>query len=97
MATASSSSLFFNPLTCRLYNNSKKKLSFNLSPNTLNLGSFGPTTHSASASLGLKKLNYEKGSFSGFSVVCKAVSVKPDEEIQGLNTADDVTQVFRKF
>ena len=82
---AASSSLSFNPLTSPLciY---KKKLSSDLSPYTLKLGSFGPTTNSATASLSLKKLS------SGFSVVCKAVSVKPDTE-KGLNIADDVTQV----
>ena len=89
---AASSHLFFNPLTSPICN-SKKKLSSDLSPDTLKLSSFGPTTNSSTASLSLKKLNYGKGLSSGFSVVCKAVSVKPDTEIEGLNIADDVTQV----
>ncbi|XVE84415.1 hypothetical protein DITRI_Ditri17bG0012200 [Diplodiscus trichospermus] len=96
MAATSSSSLFFNPLASPLCNNSRKKLSSDLTPDTFKLGSFGPTTHSASASLRLKKLNYGKGSSSGFSVVCKAVSVKPDTGIEGLNIAEDVTQLIGK-
>ncbi|XVF65803.1 hypothetical protein PTKIN_Ptkin09bG0279900 [Pterospermum kingtungense] len=91
---AASSSLFFDPLTSPLCN-SKKKLSSDLSPDTLKLGFSGPTTNSA-ASVRLNKLNYGKGSSSGFSVVCKAVSVKPDTEIEGLNIADDVTQLIGK-
>ncbi|XP_022733871.1 cysteine synthase, chloroplastic/chromoplastic-like [Durio zibethinus] len=88
MAAAASSSLLFNPLTFRLCN-SAKNLSSDLSPHTLKLGSYGPT-------LRLRKLNYGKGSASGFSVVCKAVSVKPDTQIEGLNIADDVTQLIGK-
>ncbi|XVF84276.1 hypothetical protein PTKIN_Ptkin17bG0023800 [Pterospermum kingtungense] len=88
-AAASSSSLIFNPLTSPLCN-SKKKLSSDLCPNALKLGS-------TTASLRVKKLNYGKGSAaSGFSVVCKAVSVKPDTEIEGLNIAEDVTQLIGK-
>ncbi|KAK8684784.1 hypothetical protein V6N13_040800 [Hibiscus sabdariffa] len=83
MAAASSSSILFNPLTSQ-HCNSKK------------LGFFGPTTNTAAASLRFKKLNYGKGSSSALSVVCKAVSVKPDTEIEGLNIADDVTQLIGK-
>ncbi|OMO62169.1 Tryptophan synthase beta subunit-like PLP-dependent enzymes superfamily [Corchorus capsularis] len=92
-AASASSSLLFNPLTSPLCN-SKKKPFADLSPDTLKLGSFGFTANSAATSLRLKKLNYGKGSSSAFSVVCKAVSVKPDTEIEGLNIADDVTQVI---
>ncbi|EOY04650.1 O-acetylserine lyase B isoform 2 [Theobroma cacao] len=95
MAAAASSSLFFNPLTSPFLD-SKKKPSSDLSPDTLKLGFFGPTTNSATASLRLKKPDYGKGSSSGFSVVCKAVSVKPDTDIEGLNIADDVTQLIGK-
>ncbi|XVF37557.1 hypothetical protein REPUB_Repub20aG0019700 [Reevesia pubescens] len=94
-ATSSSSSLFINPLTSNIFN-SKKKLSCDFSHDTLKLGFFGPTINSATTSLRLKKLNYGKGSSSGFSVVCKAVSVKPDTEIEGLNIADDVSQLIGK-
>ncbi|KAK8709550.1 hypothetical protein V6N13_060565 [Hibiscus sabdariffa] len=80
MAAASSSSILFNPLT----SHSKK------------LGFFGSTINTGAASLRFKKLNYGKRSSSGFSVVCKAVSVKPDTEIEGLNIADDVTQLIGK-
>lgn len=92
MAASSSSTIFFNPLTSQL-RNSKKKPSSDLSASTLKLGLFGPTTNTAAASLRFKKLNYGKGYSFGFSVVCKAVSDKPDTEIEGLNIADDVTQV----
>ncbi|XWS13122.1 hypothetical protein CRYUN_Cryun36dG0010600 [Craigia yunnanensis] len=93
-AASSSSSLFFNPLTSLLCES--KKISSYLSPDTLKLGFFGPTTISATASLRLKKLNYGKGSSSGLSVVCKAVSVKHETEIERLNIADDVTQLIGK-
>ncbi|XP_039062295.1 cysteine synthase-like isoform X2 [Hibiscus syriacus] len=83
MAAASSSSIFFNPLTSKHCNSNK-------------LGFFGPTTNTTAASLRFKKLNYGKGSSSGFSVVCEAVSVKPDTAIEGLNIADDVTQLIGK-
>ncbi|XP_021290780.1 cysteine synthase, chloroplastic/chromoplastic-like [Herrania umbratica] len=95
MAAAASSSLFFNRLASPFLN-SKKKPSSDLSPDTLELGFFGPATNSATASLRLKEPNYGKGSSSGFSVVCKAVSVKPDTDIEGLNIADDVTQLIGK-
>lgn len=36
---------------------------------------------------------HEKVSSSALSVVCKAVSVKPETEVEGLNIASDVTQV----
>ncbi|OMO50341.1 Tryptophan synthase beta subunit-like PLP-dependent enzymes superfamily [Corchorus olitorius] len=94
-AASASSSLLFNPLTSPLCN-SKKKPFADLSPDTLKLGSFGFTANSAAASLRLKKLNYGKGSSSAFSVVCKAVSVKPETDIEGLNIADDVTQLIGK-
>ncbi|XP_039037859.1 cysteine synthase, chloroplastic/chromoplastic-like isoform X2 [Hibiscus syriacus] len=83
MAAASSSSIFSNPLTSQHCNSNK-------------LGFFGPATNTAAASLRFKKPNYGKGSPSGFSLVCKAVSVKPDTEIEGLNIADDVTQLIGK-
>ncbi|MBA0768378.1 hypothetical protein Gotri_017181 [Gossypium trilobum] len=95
MAAASSSTIFFNPLTFQLCN-SKKKPCSDPSASTLKLGLFGHATNTAAASLRFKKLNYGKGFSSGFSVVCKAVSVKPDTEIEGLNIADDVTQLIGK-
>ncbi|MBA0670422.1 hypothetical protein Goklo_024042 [Gossypium klotzschianum] len=95
MAAASSSTIFFNPLTSQLCNSKKKPCSYP-SASTLKLGLFGHATNTAAASLRFKKLNYGKGYSSGFSVVCKAVSVKPDTEIEGLNIADDVTQLIGK-
>ncbi|XVE80897.1 hypothetical protein DITRI_Ditri15bG0018000 [Diplodiscus trichospermus] len=92
---AASSSLFSNQLTSPLCN-SKKKLSSDRSSETLKLGFLAPTTNSFSASLRLKNLKYGKGSSSGFSVVCKAVSVKPETEVEGLNIADDVIQLIGK-
>ncbi|KAA3454648.1 cysteine synthase, chloroplastic/chromoplastic-like [Gossypium australe] len=95
MAAASSSTIFFNPLTSQLCNYKKKPCS-DPSASTLKLGLFGHATNTAAASLRFKKLNYGKGYSSGFSVVCKAVSVRPDTEIEGLNIADDVTQLIGK-
>ncbi|MBA0684906.1 hypothetical protein Goari_026456 [Gossypium aridum] len=95
MAAASSSTIFLNPLTSQLCN-SKKKPCSDPSASTLRLGLFGHATNTAATSLRFKKLNYGKGYSSGFSVVCKAVSVKPDTEIEGLNIADDVTQLIGK-
>ncbi|KAE8722597.1 Cysteine synthase [Hibiscus syriacus] len=96
MAAASSSSIFFNPLTSKHCNSNKIKPCSDLSAGALKLGFFGPTTNTTAASLRFKKLNYGKGSSSGFSVVCEAVSVKPDTAIEGLNIADDVTQLIGK-
>ncbi|TYG55163.1 hypothetical protein ES288_D09G249700v1 [Gossypium darwinii] len=95
MAAASSSTILFNPLTSQLCN-SKKKPCSDPSASTLKLGLFGHATNTAAASLRFKKHKYGKGYSSGFSVVCKAVSVKPDTEIEGLNIADDVTQLIGK-
>ncbi|KAH1089471.1 hypothetical protein J1N35_016728 [Gossypium stocksii] len=95
MAAVSSSTIFFNPLTSELCS-SKKKPCSDSSASTLKLGLFGHATNTAAASLRFKKLNYGKGCSYGFSVVCKAVSVKPDTEIEGLNIADDVTQLIGK-
>ncbi|XP_021906645.1 cysteine synthase-like [Carica papaya] len=39
---------------------------------------------------------HEKVSSSALSVVCKAVSVKPETEVEGLNIASDVTQLIGK-
>ncbi|KAL4283760.1 hypothetical protein GQ457_16G028410 [Hibiscus cannabinus] len=101
MAASSSSCIFFNPLTSQLCNSSNKPCSDLSAAATLKLGfagaGAGPTTNTAAAaSLRFEKLNYGKGSSSGLSVVCKAVSVKPDTEIEGLNIADDVTQLIGK-
>ncbi|XP_030471727.2 cysteine synthase [Syzygium oleosum] len=38
--------------------------------------------------------NFSTSSSSGFAVACKAVSVKPQTEIEGLNIAEDVTQLI---
>ncbi|KAK3444229.1 hypothetical protein EUGRSUZ_L00009 [Eucalyptus grandis] len=43
-------------------------------------------------SLGSFSASSSSSSSSGFSVVCKAVSVTPQTEIEGLNIAEDVTQ-----
>ncbi|KAK8511023.1 hypothetical protein V6N13_013437 [Hibiscus sabdariffa] len=99
MAAASSSYIFFNPLTSQLCNSSNKPCSDLSAAATLKLGFAGAgatTNTAAAASLRFEKLNYGKGSSSGLSVVCKAVSVKPDTEIEGLNIADDVTQLIGK-
>ena len=42
--------------------------------------------------LSLNLKNNQRGKVS-FSVVCKAVSVKPQTDVEGLNIAEDVTQV----
>jgi cysteine synthase A len=42
-----------------------------------------------------KSIRYQKAkSSSSFSVVCKAVSAKPQTAVEGLNIAEDVTQVI---
>ena len=42
--------------------------------------------------LSLNLRNNQRGK-DAFSVVCKAVSVKPQTDVEGLNIAEDVTQV----
>ncbi|CAK7322487.1 unnamed protein product [Dovyalis caffra] len=93
---ASSSSLMTNPLTSLFCKSSK--------PESLLL--VGPTTSTTQLRLLTQNKNLKQKpksvSSSGFSssssssspVVCKAVSIKqPETEIEGLNIADNVTQV----
>ena len=86
MAAASFSSLTLNPLTS-LCENPRKPLNLN---NYL-LG----TSKYALDGLKLRQRRPKFASF-GPSIVCKAVSVKPDAEIEGLNIAEDVTQLIGK-
>ncbi|KAE8077072.1 hypothetical protein FH972_015675 [Carpinus fangiana] len=89
MAVAASASLI-NPLTSSL-SNSKSEL-FADSSRALKQAWVGPTT-----SLRLRNKNCASRRLSsGCSVVCKAVSVKPPTEIEGLNIAEDVTQLIGK-
>ncbi|KAL5781276.1 hypothetical protein ACOSP7_006305 [Xanthoceras sorbifolium] len=81
------SSLLFNPLTSLC---NSKKPSLETSREALKLGHVGPFA----ATPRLKK--FEKVSYRGCSVVCKAVSVKAQTEIEGLNIAEDVTQLIGK-
>ena len=86
MAAAASASVI-NPLTSSL-SNSKSEL-FADSSRALKQAWVGPAT-----SLRLRNKNCASRRLSsGCSVVCKAVSVKPPTEIEGLNIAEDVTQV----
>ncbi|TXG72694.1 hypothetical protein EZV62_001273 [Acer yangbiense] len=84
MATSSGS---FNPLTS-LCNSKKSQLE--TSWGTLKLGHVGPLATTQ------RPKKFEKVSYRGCSVVCKAVSVKPQTEIEGLNIAEDVTQLIGK-
>ncbi|XP_059434037.1 cysteine synthase, chloroplastic/chromoplastic [Corylus avellana] len=89
MAAAVSASLI-NPLTSSLCN-SKSEL-FADSSRTLKQSWVGTPT-----SLRLRNKNCASRRLSsGCSVVCKAVSVKPPTEIEGLNIAEDVTQLIGK-
>ncbi|KAI9194683.1 hypothetical protein LWI28_008154 [Acer negundo] len=81
------SSVSFNPLTS-LCNSKKSQLE--TSWETLKLGHVAPFATTQR----LKK--FEKVSYRGCSVVCKAVSMKPQTEIEGLNIAEDVTQLIGK-
>lgn len=83
MATSSSSSLLSNPLTAPLCHSNKSSL------NTLKLGDISPITAAPRLKQNLYKVSYKPCN----SVVCKAVSVKSQTEIEGLNIAEDVTQV----
>ncbi|KAJ0034313.1 hypothetical protein Pint_26172 [Pistacia integerrima] len=90
---AASSSLLFNPLWTNKISSSSS------SSEALKLGHLGPT----GGALRLKKKeNYGRvgyrscGSGSSGSVVCKAVSVQRQTEIEGLNIAEDVTQLIGK-
>ncbi|KAK0608043.1 hypothetical protein LWI29_024688 [Acer saccharum] len=82
-----SSSVSFNPLTS-LCNSKKSQLE--TSWETLKLGHVGPFATTQ------RPKKFEKVSYRGCSVVCKAVSVKPQTEIEGLNIAEDVTQLIGK-
>lgn len=45
----------------------------------------------------MKKPSYSGKLLSACSVVCKAVSIEPQTDIEGLNIAEDVTQVCTSF
>ncbi|KAJ9173986.1 hypothetical protein P3X46_017066 [Hevea brasiliensis] len=93
---ATSSSLLMNPLTSSFLKSPKPEL-FLLSSSTaepiFKQCLVGPATSPSHLSLKYKKDKY--GS-SASSVVCKAVSVKPRTEVEGLNIAEDVTQLIGK-
>lgn len=95
-AAASSSSLLLNPLTSSLCNS--KKSSTDRTSETLRLRLLSSVT-TAAAPLRLTRQQKKRGkaSYSGLSVTCKAVSVTPQTEIEGLNIAEDVTQVISYF
>ncbi|GLT91564.1 hypothetical protein SLE2022_094470 [Rubroshorea leprosula] len=92
-AAASSSSLLLNPLTSPLCNS--KKSSTDPTSETLRLRLLSSVT-TAAAPLRLTRQHKKHGkvSYSGLSVTCKAVSVPPQTEIEGLNIAEDVTQLI---
>ncbi|GKV36194.1 hypothetical protein SLEP1_g44349 [Rubroshorea leprosula] len=94
-AAASSSSLLLNPLTSPLCNS--KKSSTDPTSETLRVRLLGSVT-TAAAPLRLTRQHKKHGkvSYSGLSVTCKAVSVPPQTEIEGLNIAEDVTQLIGK-
>ncbi|KDP35151.1 hypothetical protein JCGZ_10685 [Jatropha curcas] len=85
-----SSSLLMNQLTSPLFKSQK--------PDLLLLSSSSSSTellrkHCLVAGTAAK---YNKKCASVPSIVCKAVSVKPQTEIEGLNIAEDVTQLIGK-
>ncbi|XP_022151913.1 cysteine synthase [Momordica charantia] len=93
MASASASASMINSLISPLCNSGAKSEVFFLnSPATPRCRTLGRTP-----SLNSKKSNlFGTVSSSSASVVCKAVSVKPQTEIEGLNIAEDVTQLIGK-
>ncbi|KAF2298359.1 hypothetical protein GH714_023051 [Hevea brasiliensis] len=93
---ATSSSLLMNPLTSSFLKSPKPELlllSSSTSEPIFKQCLVGPATSPSHLSLKYKKDKY--GS-SASSVVCKAVSVKPQTEVEGLNIAEDVTQLIGK-
>lgn len=100
MAAASASSVYLiNPLTSSLINTKSDLFIADSSPRTLKQTTWvGPTTTS------LRFVRNKNGgnssnnrlSSSACSVVCKAVSVKSPTEIEGLNIAEDVSQLIGK-
>ncbi|KAH9782827.1 cysteine synthase [Citrus sinensis] len=83
---ATSSSLVCSPLTAPLCISKKSSLA------TLKLGYISPITAARRLKQNLYKVSYKPCN----SVVCKAVSVKPQTGIEGLNIAEDVTQLIGK-
>ncbi|KDO41593.1 hypothetical protein CISIN_1g021570mg [Citrus sinensis] len=81
-----SSSLVCSPLTAPLCISKKSSLA------TLKLGYISPITAARRLKQNLYKVSYKPCN----SVVCKAVSVKPQTGIEGLNIAEDVTQLIGK-
>ncbi|KAL5574756.1 hypothetical protein UlMin_016455 [Ulmus minor] len=79
------SASLINPLTSSSLRTTKSELS--------TVSSFSPKQVSLASVV--KKLQSRK-LFSASSVVCEAVSVKPQTEVEGLNIADDVTQLIGK-
>ncbi|KAL5576299.1 hypothetical protein UlMin_017998 [Ulmus minor] len=79
------SASLINPLTSSSLRTTKSELS--------TVSSFPPKQVSLDSVA--KKLQSRK-LFSASSVVCEAVSVKPQTEVEGLNIADDVTQLIGK-
>ncbi|KAF2325553.1 hypothetical protein GH714_030280 [Hevea brasiliensis] len=82
-----------NPLTSPFLKSQKPELlllSSSSSEPLLKQFLVGPAT--SASRLSLKSKNYKCGS----SVACKAVSVTPQTEVEGLNIAEDVTQLIGK-
>lgn len=68
-----------------------------VSPTTTNsLRLFRNTKNSGSISISSNSNKLSSSSSSGCSIVCKAVSVKAPTEIEGLNIAEDVSQLIGK-
>ncbi|GMY32739.1 cysteine synthase, chloroplastic/chromoplastic-like [Fagus crenata] len=99
MAAASASSVYLiNPLTSSLIN-TKSDLFIADSSRTLKQTTWvGPTTTSLRfvRNKNCGKSSNNRLSSSACSVVCKAVSVKSPTEIEGLNIAEDVSQLIGK-
>ncbi|GAV86817.1 PALP domain-containing protein [Cephalotus follicularis] len=90
MAAATSSSLTINPLTTPLCKSNKAPLT---ATDTLKHSWVGPNIALAPI---LNKWATKASYSASSSVVCKAVSVKPQSEIEALNIAEDVTQLIGK-
>ncbi|XP_065860793.1 cysteine synthase-like [Euphorbia lathyris] len=88
---AASSSLLMNPLTSPSLKIQQPKLLFQSS-----FSSSEPLLKQCLLVGPSAGLNYKNHGFKASSVVCKAVSIKPQTEVEGLNIAEDVTQLIGK-
>uniref|UniRef100_A0A2N9FWY4 Tryptophan synthase beta chain-like PALP domain-containing protein n=1 Tax=Fagus sylvatica TaxID=28930 RepID=A0A2N9FWY4_FAGSY len=100
MAAASASSVYLiNPPTSSLINTKSDLFIADSSPRTLKQTTWvGPTTTSLRfvRNKNCGKSSNNRLSSSACSVVCKAVNVKSPTEIEGLNIAEDVSQLIGK-